>query len=110
MWACSNTGQVVRSSAIADEVADAKKVEQENALADTNGGALTLVGDIKSVFRERNCAAMIDFFDLWSFDDVKENGDAILAAVGTGSMPCDTPWSTEKVDLLERGVDSGTPW
>jgi hypothetical protein len=43
------------------------------------------------------------------FDDVKANADAILTAVRTGSMPCDTPWSTEKVDLLERWVDSGTP-
>ena len=51
---------------------------------------------------------MLDFFDLWSFDDVKANADAILAAVRTGSMPCDTPWTTEKVDLLERWVDSGT--
>ncbi len=52
---------------------------------------------------------MLDFFDLWSFDDVKANADAILAAVRAGSMPCDTPWTTEKVDLLERWVDSGTP-
>ncbi len=24
-------------------------------------------------------------------------------------MPCDMPWSNEKVDLLERWLDSGTP-
>ena len=62
-----------------------------------------------SFFRERDRVAMLNFFDLWSFDDVKANADAILAAVRRGSMPNDTPWSTEKVDLLERWVDSGTP-
>ncbi len=73
-----------------------------------NDGGPTFEGHIKSLFREQDRAAMLDFFDLWSFDDVKANADAILAAVRTGSMPCDTPWSTEKVDLLERWVDSGT--
>ena len=58
---------------------------------------------------QRHRVAMLDFFDLWSFDDVKANADAILAAVRAGSMPCDAPWSTEKVDLLERWVNSGTP-
>src|SRR5258708_34221372 len=62
-----------------------------------------------SFFRERDRAAMLDFFDLWSFDDVRANVDAILAAVRAGSMPCDMPWSNEKVDLLERWLDSGTP-
>jgi len=75
----------------------------------TNGGAPTFENDIRSLFRERDRASMLDFFDLWSFDDVKTNADAILAAVRAGSMPCDAPWSTEKVDLLERWVDSGTP-
>ena len=74
-----------------------------------NDGGPTFEGHIKSLFRERDRAAMRAFFDLWSFDDVKANVDAILAAVRTGSMPCDTPWSTEKVELLERWVDSGTP-
>src|SRR5258706_8400895 len=62
-----------------------------------------------SFFRERDRAANLDFFDLWSFDDVRANVDAILAAVRAGSMPCDMPWSDEKVDLLERWLDKGTP-
>ena len=45
-----------------------------------NDGAPTFEGHIKSLFRKRDRA-----------------------------MPYDTPWSTERVDLLERWVDSGAP-
>ncbi len=78
-------------------------------MTDANNGAPAFEGDIKSLFQERDRAAMLDFSDLWSSDDVRANADAILAAVRAGSMPCDMPWSKEKVDLLERWVDSGTP-
>lgn len=78
-------------------------------MTDTDEGAPTFEGDIKSLFRERDHAAMLDFFDRWSFDDVRANADAILAAVRGGSMPWDMPWSNEKVNLFQRWVDSGTP-
>ena len=71
--------------------------------------APTFDDDIKPLFRERDRAAMLGVFDLWSFEDVTANADAILAAVRAGSMPCDKPWPTENVDLLERWVDNGTP-
>lgn len=99
----------MRSSTTADQLAHATEVEQENAVTSANDGGPTFEAHIKSLFREQDRVAMLDFFDLWSFDDVKANADAILAAVRAGSMPCDTPWTTEKVDLLERWVDSGTP-
>jgi hypothetical protein len=50
---------------------------------------------------------MLSAFDLWSFDDVNANADKILAAVRSGSMPCDTQWPDEQVDLLQSWVDSG---
>ena len=78
-------------------------------MTDAIGSAPTFEGDIKPLFRERDQSSMLQVFDLWSFDDVSANADAILDAVRTGSMPCDTPWSTEKVDLLQRWVDSGMP-
>src|SRR5260370_842105 len=99
----------MRSSTTAEQVARATEVEQENAVTGANDSGPTFEAHIKSLFRELDRAAMLAFFDLWSFDDVKANADAILAAVRRGSMPCDTPWSTEEVDLLERWVDSGTP-
>jgi hypothetical protein len=64
--------------------------------------------DIKQLFRESDRAAMLSLFDLWSFADVTSNAGRILAAVSAGSMPCDLQWSSEKVDLLTRWIDSGT--
>jgi hypothetical protein len=61
--------------------------------------------DIKPLFRERDRGAMRRAFDLWSYDDVVANADSILAAVQSGSMPCDGPWPDEQVDLLQRWVD-----
>ncbi len=78
-------------------------------MTETNEPAPTFEGDIKPLFRQSDRAAMRDLFDLWSFDDVRANADRILAAVRAGSMPCDTRWSTEKVDLLQRWVDADTP-
>jgi hypothetical protein len=65
--------------------------------------------DIKPLFRESDRTAMLSAFDLWSYDDVSSNSDRILAAVSAGSMPCDGPWSDERVDLLRRWVEGGTP-
>jgi hypothetical protein len=65
--------------------------------------------DIKRLFRESDRTAMLSAFDLWSFDDVSSNSARILGAVESGSMPCDTRWPDEQVDLLRRWIDSGTP-
>ena len=71
--------------------------------------APTFANDIKPLFRESDRAAMLSAFDLWSFDDVSSNSARILAAVESGSMPCDMRWPDEQVDLLRRWVDGGTP-
>ena len=52
---------------------------------------------------------MIAAFDLWSSADVKANAEAILGAVRSGSMPCDMQWPEERVELLQRWIDGGTP-
>jgi hypothetical protein len=71
--------------------------------------APSFANDIKPLFRESDRTAMLRAFDLWSFEDVTSNSARILAAVAAGSMPCDTQWSDEQVDLLRRWIDSGTP-
>ena len=77
-------------------------------MTDSDNGAPTFGGDVKPLFRERDRGAMLSHFDLWSFDDVKANADAILEAVRTGSMPCDAPWPADNVELLQRWIDRGT--
>jgi hypothetical protein len=76
-------------------------------MTDANDVVPTFDRDIKPLFREGDRSSMLAFFDLWSFDDVKENAGAILEAVRSGSMPCDGAWSGEKVDLLNRWVETG---
>jgi hypothetical protein len=75
----------------------------------TDEGTPTFERDIKRLFRESDRTAMVDFFDLWSYDDVKANAHAIVAAVRGGVMPCDAPWPGEEVNLLQRWIDGGMP-
>jgi hypothetical protein len=48
-------------------------------------------------------------FDLWSYDDVSENADPILARLQDGTMPCDGSWPQAQVDLFQRWAESGKP-
>jgi len=63
--------------------------------------------DVKSLFREGDRNAMKWAFDLWSHEDVSQHADAILGAVGNGSMPCDAPWDAGRVELFRRWVEGG---
>ena len=65
--------------------------------------------DVKPLFRERDRRSMERSFDLWSYDDVRTNADAILDRVSDGSMPCDTAWTPEQVDVLRSWIDAGMP-
>jgi hypothetical protein len=63
--------------------------------------------DIKPLFREGDRESMSAAFDLWSYDDVVQNSDAILGRLRDGTMPCDGASPEEQVDLFERWVDAG---
>jgi hypothetical protein len=63
--------------------------------------------DIKPLFREMDRQRMEWVFDLWSYDDVKENADKILERLEAGDMPCDEEWTEEHVDLFRNWIDSG---
>jgi hypothetical protein len=65
--------------------------------------------DIKPLFRERDRGAMLSHFDLWSYDDVKANADAIVGELEAGSMPCDGAWPADQVELFRSWMADGTP-
>jgi hypothetical protein len=65
--------------------------------------------DIKPLFREGDRESMSSAFDLWSYDDVVQNSDAILGRLRDGTMPCDGAWPDEQVELFQRWVDAGMP-
>jgi CDGSH-type Zn-finger protein/truncated hemoglobin YjbI len=62
---------------------------------------------VRPLFRQRDRQSMKFAFDLWAFDDVKENAHAILERLKNGSMPRDGAWAPGKVDAFERWVITG---
>jgi hypothetical protein len=64
---------------------------------------------VKPLFREGDRRSMQSHFDLWSYDDVSEYADAILARLDDGTMPCDGAWPQVQVDLFQRWAESGKP-
>jgi hypothetical protein len=65
--------------------------------------------DIRPLFRDRDVRSMRSSFDLSSYEDVRANAQAILDRVSDGSMPCDSEWPPEQVDVLRRWIDAGMP-
>ena len=63
--------------------------------------------DVKPIFREQDRRAMTFLFDLWDYEAVRMNAEAILAATEAGDMPCDGAWPVERVDLLRRWIKGG---
>jgi len=63
--------------------------------------------DIKPLFREKDRNSMIGRFDLWSYQDVHDNASGILAALRSGTMPCDEKWRSENIDLFEQWIAGG---
>src|SRR5207302_8755830 len=62
---------------------------------------------VKTLFRGRDRKSMQFAFDLWSYDDVRQNADAILKRVKAGTMPCDGAWAPERVEVFERWIKGG---
>lgn len=72
-----------------------------------SGEQLSFEQDIKPLFREGDRQAMQWAFDLWSFNDVTGNSDAILERLRDGTMPCDGAWPEEKIEVFRRWTESG---
>jgi hypothetical protein len=64
---------------------------------------------VKPMFREGDRQSMQWAFDLWSYDDVSEHADPILARLHDGTMPCDGSWPQAPFDLFERWAEGGKP-
>jgi hypothetical protein len=73
------------------------------------GGELSFERDIKPLFRTKDRDSMMQAFDLFDYDDVVENADAIVGSVRSGQMPCDGAWPAGQVDTLQQWIDQGKP-
>jgi hypothetical protein len=72
-------------------------------------GPVSFEAHVKPLFREGDRRSMQSHFDLWSYDDVSEHADAILARLDDGTMPCDAGWPRVQIDLFQRWAQSGKP-
>jgi hypothetical protein len=75
----------------------------------TQEGALSYATDVKPLFRDKDRNSMVSHFDLWAYDDVRDNASGILDRLEDGSMPCDGAWPADRVDVFRRWVAEGTP-
>ena len=73
------------------------------------GEPLSFERDIKPLFREGDRQSMKSAFDLWSYDDVVGNGDAILEQLSAGTMPCDGAWPEGQIEVVRSWLEAGTP-
>jgi len=72
-------------------------------------GKLSFEQDIKTLFRSKDRDSMLQAFDLFDYDDVVENADAIVGSLRSGQMPCDGAWPESQVEKLQQWIDAGTP-
>jgi CDGSH-type Zn-finger protein/truncated hemoglobin YjbI len=101
-WVCDATPGARVSALEAASDASEEPVELPAA-----GAAVTFEQHIRPLFRERDRNSMKFAFDLWAYDDVRDNAQAILERVQAGTMPCDGAWPGEWMDVFERWTQSG---
>jgi hypothetical protein len=71
-------------------------------------GTLSFARDIRPLFRERDVKSMSFAFDLSSYDDARQNAEAIYERLANGTMPCDGAWPEEDVNRFRGWIDGGT--
>jgi hypothetical protein len=75
-------------------------------MADQGAGP-SFEDDIKPLFRDKDRERMQWAFDLWSYEDVKENAPQILERLEEGDMPCDGGWPDDSIEAFRRWMNAG---
>jgi truncated hemoglobin YjbI len=101
-WACDATPGSRVSALASDEAAQSQEIELP-----ADDEPVGFEQHVKALFRERDRTSMKFAFDLWSYEDVHSNAEAILARVRAGTMPCDGTWPAEWVEVFERWTQTG---
>lgn len=63
--------------------------------------------DIRPLFRDKDRQRMEWAFDLWRFEDVRDNARPILERVEDGDMPCDESWPQERIETFRSWMQGG---
>ena len=62
---------------------------------------------IRPLFRQMDIDSMRWMLDLSNYEDVKKNSSKIYNSIKNSSMPCDAPWTQDKINLFKRWTESG---
>ena len=65
--------------------------------------------DIRPLFRSVDQESMEWAFDLWKYQDVRDNAELIMGRLDMRSMPCDIDWTEERLALFRRWMEAGMP-
>ena len=68
---------------------------------------LSFERDIRPLFRDKDRQRMEWAFDLWRYEDVKENAPAILQRLEDVDMPCDESWPPERIEQFRSWMQGG---
>ena len=73
--------------------------------------ALSFAADIRPLFRDTPDVDSMQGYglDLSSYDEVKARAPDIYACLADRSMPCDEPWSKERLAIFKSWMDEGCP-
>jgi hypothetical protein len=102
-WVCDAYPDTRASALAATDDAE----ETKPLVLPAPGVDVSFAAHIQPLFRDRDRRSMLFAFDLWSYDDVRTYGQAILERLEAGTMPCDGAWPAERVDVLRRWLDTG---
>lgn len=73
----------------------------------TSNGVPGFVQDIRPLFREDDRENMSFAFDLWDYSDVCTYAAQILERLMDGTMPCDSEWPSEQIEVFRRWMAHG---
>jgi CDGSH-type Zn-finger protein/truncated hemoglobin YjbI len=92
----------------AEAPADRSTVDDQEAIPLPGPGeTVSFEANIKPLFREHDRMSMTFAFDLWSRGDVQAHAAGILDQLSSGTMPCDSAWPPEKVQVFRHWTESG---
>jgi hypothetical protein len=87
---------------------DLQLMLQQAGLARTGSrNGLSFERDIKPLFEEHQRIQMKAIFDLWNYDDVRENVLDILKRIETQEPPFEDRWPKDRVDLFRSWMREG---
>jgi len=73
----------------------------------SSGGSLSFERDIKPLITEAQRDALIWSFDMWDYDNFRQNAFEIVRRIEAGEPPFDTGWTAESLAMVRSWMREG---